>query len=131
MAVIHYLPSPISCDRCMASNVTWTVYAAGPHLKACCPACGAYIKFLGKAELRETADTPAPKPKGVWRDEPATDRQCGLLRSRGYDPEGMTKGQASDLISEIMQAQDRDAPPAAPFVDVPVPTTNPWRRSDA
>ena len=43
---------------------------------------------------------------GLWREEPATPRQLAYLRQLGVDtPEDMTRGQASDLISQSRQQQ--------------------------
>lgn len=40
-----------------------------------------------------------------WRDEPITDRQQKLIEDKGYEAP-RTKGEASDLISEILRKED-------------------------
>ncbi|MCC6607013.1 MAG: hypothetical protein IT327_27650 [Anaerolineae bacterium] len=47
-----------------------------------------------------------------WRQEPATPRQLAYLRQMGVEPEahsrvGLTRGQVSDLINQVRQAQAR------------------------
>ncbi len=40
-----------------------------------------------------------------WRDEPITDRQKKLIEDKGYEAPD-TKGEASDLITEILRKED-------------------------
>lgn len=49
--MIYPLTDPIECERCGAQNSTWNVSECGAHMRADCPQCGTYIKFVGKREL--------------------------------------------------------------------------------
>lgn len=45
-------------------------------------------------------------PKASWRREPATEAQCGRLGDLGVNaPRGLTKGEASDLISASIEPE--------------------------
>jgi len=45
------LQSDLTCARCRQANARIIVKAAGPHYRANCGSCGAFIKFLGKGDL--------------------------------------------------------------------------------
>jgi hypothetical protein len=42
-------------------------------------------------------------PDAPWRQEPASDRQKRFLQLRGLWREGLTKGEASNLIREVKE----------------------------
>ncbi|MBM3292607.1 hypothetical protein FJY84_08005 [Candidatus Bathyarchaeota archaeon] len=42
-----------------------------------------------------------------WKDDPITDKQSKLLKSRGYSIEGLTKGKASEIIEKILKEPKR------------------------
>ncbi len=46
-------------------------------------------------------------PNASWRRKPPTDRQVNFLRSHGRWREGLTRGEASDLI-RVIHAQGQD-----------------------
>jgi hypothetical protein len=43
-----------------------------------------------------------------WRDDKATDRQKVFLKSRGLWQEGMTKGEASDVIAWVTKQEKKE-----------------------
>ena len=48
-------------------------------------------------------------PHAAWRREPPTDRQEQFLRPRGLWREGLTRGEASDLIG-VALVKERNGP---------------------
>jgi hypothetical protein len=48
-------------------------------------------------------------PHAAWKREPPTDRQEQFLRPRGLWREGLTRGEASDLIGEAL-VKERNGP---------------------
>lgn len=44
------LQSDLTCVQCRQANARIVVKAAGPHYRANCESCGAFLKFLGKRE---------------------------------------------------------------------------------
>ena len=59
--------------------------------------CEDFARRNGRAFSRK--DSP-------WRQQPATDKQVDLLRRLGINPQGMTKGEAADLIDQFFAKQD-------------------------
>ena len=60
----------LTCPACGKTTANASYTLAGVHVKACCPACGAYIKFVSKslftpAELAALTATP---PESTQRD---------------------------------------------------------------
>lgn len=45
------LQSDLTCPKCGAANVRVVVLEAGPHFRANCEACGAFVKFIGRKDL--------------------------------------------------------------------------------
>lgn len=54
---------------------------------------------------KEHNEAPAPSPRRNWRDDPPTERQLNRLTqsNAAHDPATITKGEASDLISQIKE----------------------------
>jgi hypothetical protein len=46
--------------------------------------------------------------KSKWRNEPPTGAQCAMARNKGIDPEGMSKGEVSEAIDNVVAAQRID-----------------------
>jgi hypothetical protein len=59
--------------------------------------CEDFARRNGKSFSRK--DSP-------WRQQPATDKQVDLLRRLGINPQGVTKGEAADLIDQFFAKQD-------------------------
>ncbi|MEW6572943.1 MAG: DEAD/DEAH box helicase [Bacillota bacterium] len=59
-----------------------------------------YARQHGKAFSRRDA---------AWRQQPATEKQVDLLRKLGFNPTGITKGQASDILEEFFANRRRRA----------------------
>lgn len=68
-------------------------------------------KELNPAPKPEPEPEPEPMPaRKTWRDDPPTEKQISRLRSFGIDAAGLTKGQASDLISYYKENQANASP---------------------
>ena len=45
------LESDLACGKCGEEQVKIVIEVSGGRTKACCASCGAYLKWLGKADL--------------------------------------------------------------------------------
>lgn len=81
----------LTCFRCglIAQPV---LNVQGPHLGAYCPDCGSWISWI-------------KQPKPDWRTLPATDKQVAFLKRCGFWKEGLTKGDAHDLINGYLNKE--------------------------
>ena len=59
--------------------------------------CEDFARRNGRAFSRK--DSP-------WRQQPATDKQVDLLRRLGINPQGVTKGEAADIIDQFFAKKD-------------------------
>lgn len=51
MGMMYPLVEPAFCKQCGAENKVWDITESGPGMRASCPQCGAYIKFVSKKDL--------------------------------------------------------------------------------
>jgi hypothetical protein len=60
----------------------------------------AYAQGVAEDRARQMGGSNLADPSAAWRRRPASEKQLGVLRRRGtYITDGMTAGEASDLIS--------------------------------
>lgn len=62
------------------------------------------------AQVRNPIDIPQPEPSDDWRDDPASARQLSYLADLGASANqmrGITKGEASELIDELLENAPR------------------------
>lgn len=77
---------------------------AGPNLKAVCPKCGAYVKFVNPSEVGKTIDQPtSDAPERVWIVS-ALDEDGVRVVEGSYESAIPTK----DLVDQLKAEGRRD-----------------------
>lgn len=68
----------MKCNKCNFDGNA-TLEETGPHTKATCPKCGAYIKMVGNNELNHIISNALDKPKKA----PVVDEETTLIIKTG------------------------------------------------
>lgn len=75
----YVLATPVECRMCRKRADRVVVIPAGPHKKACCQFCGAYLKFLKAGEgapLRNPGEERTGNNRRFWIVSAIRDSVC-------------------------------------------------------